>query len=309
MIYCTLLNPALDLIYSTDKFAVGGTLRDVPLQVTPAGKGVNVATIVRTLGEEAAVIGIMPEESENRFAAWLEAKSVRHFFFSAPGDVRMNVTLLDSENAPSSHINSKGPPVSRKAGEGFLKFALGHLSRGDQWCFSGSVPAGLSDDLYARLILMCKGAGIDTFLDTRGKALSLGLGAGPLVLKPNSTELEEIFGEQIQGVRHIALKGKKLLDRGVSHVFITLGSDGMIALHDNDCLLCVPPQVKSVDTVGCGDAFLAGVLVAWKRRFSFSETCRLATACGTAKAMHEGPHSVTRDEVWQLMEDVKITAV
>jgi 1-phosphofructokinase family hexose kinase len=304
-----LLNPALDLIYSTERFAAGSTLRDVPVRVVPAGKGVNVASIVRTLGEEVGVIGIMPEESKNRFTAWLDAKNVRHVFFSVPGDVRMNVTLLDSESAPSSHINSKGQVLSREVEEGFLKFALSHLSAGDQWCFSGSIPANLSKNLYARLIVTCKGAGIDTFLDTRGKALSLGLGAGPLVLKPNSTELEEIFGEQIQGVHHIALKGKKLLDRGVSHVFITLGSDGMIALHDNDCLLCVPPQVKSVDTVGCGDAFLAGVLVAWKRRFSFSETCRLATACGTAKTMHEGPHSVTRDEVWQLMEDVKITAV
>jgi len=83
----------------------------------------------------------------------------------------------------------------------------------------------------------------------------------------------------------------------------------MIALHDSDCLLCVPPQVKSVDTVGCGDALMGGLLVAWSRKFSFPEMCRLAIACGASKAMHEGPHSVSRDEVWQLMEDVKITAV
>ncbi len=309
MIYCTLLNPALDLIYTAEGFTPGCTLRDVPLRVVPAGKGMNVATVVRALGEEAGVIGIMPEEGGRRFAALLDAHNVGHFFFDVPGEVRMNVTLPASENAPSSHINSKAPPLGREVGEKFLKFAASRLSAGDQWCFSGSIGENLGNGLYARLITMCKGAGAETFLDTRGKALSLGIGAGPLVVKPNSTELEELFNEQIQGVRHIALKGKKLLDRGVSHVFITLGSDGMIALHDNDCLLCVPPQVKSVDTVGCGDALLAGVLVAWKRRFSFSETCRLAIACGTAKAMHDGPHAVSRDEAWQLMEDVTITAV
>jgi tagatose 6-phosphate kinase len=309
MIYCTLLNPALDLVYSTEKFNAGSTLWDVPLRVVPAGKGLNVACTVSALGEDVTVIGIMPEESGSRFASWLDGKNVRHRFLPVKGDARMNVTILDADGSPASHIGSRGPAVNRETGAAFLKFAVSHLSEGDEWCLSGSIADRLGDDLYARLIAMCKAAGADTFLDTRGKALMLGLGAGPLVLKPNSTELEEIFGEQIQGVHHLALKGKKLLDRGVSHVFITLGSDGVIALHDNDCLLCVPPQVKSVDAVGCGDALLAGVLVAWKRRFSFSETCRLAVACGTSKAMHAGPHGVTRDEVWQLMEDVKITAV
>jgi tagatose 6-phosphate kinase len=309
MIYCTLLNPALDLVYSTEKFSAGGTLRDIPLRVVPSGKGMNVACIVRTLGEESAVVGIMPEESRNRFTSWLDKKKVQHRFMAVQGEARMNVTILESEGAQSSHINSRGSPIGREAGEEFLQFAGSHLAAGDEWCFSGSIAPRLGEDLYARIIAQCKSAGVDTFLDTRGKALSLGIAAGPLVLKPNSTEFEDIFGEQIQGVHHLALKGKKLLDRGISHVFITLGSDGMIALHDSDCLLSVPPQVKSIDTVGCGDALMAGILVAWKRRFSFSETCRLAVACGAAKAMHAGPDALTRDEVWQLMEDVKITAV
>jgi len=131
----------------------------------------------------------------------------------------------------------------------------------------------------------------------------------PLMLKPNITELEELFGEQIKGVHHIALKGKRLIDMGIQFAFISLGADGMIAIHGTDCLLCSPPQVKVVDTVGCGDALVAGVLVAQKRKFSFSETCRMAIACGASKSMHEGPGVVTRDEVWQLMEDVRITAI
>ena len=33
----------------------------------------------------------------------------------------------------------------------------------------------------------------------------------------------------------------------------------MIALHESDCLLCTPPQVDTLDTVGCGDAVMAGL--------------------------------------------------
>ena len=309
MIYCTLLNPAFDLIYSVGDFISGSTMRDVPCRRYPAGKGINVARVVRTLGEEVCVIGVMPERDANKFVTYLESHGIRHHFFPTPGDVRMNVTVIEQHDRIASHLNSASEELPPRVQDEFLQFVSSHLSAGDEWCFPGSIPAGFDGDLYARMVKLCKEACIDTFLDTRGKALRLGIRAKPLVLKPNSTELEELFGEQIKGVHHIALKGKKLLDKGISYVFISLGSDGMIALHENECLLCAPPQVKTVDPVGCGDALMAGILVAWKRNFSFSETCRLATACGASKAKHEGPHSVARDEVWQLMEDVKITAV
>jgi len=37
--------------------------------------------------------------------------------------------------------------------------------------------------------------------------------------------------------------------------------------------------------------------------------CRMAVAAGTSKALHAGPGIVTRDEVWQLMEEVTIKSV
>jgi 1-phosphofructokinase family hexose kinase len=309
LIYCTLLNPALDLIYSIDRFVSGSTLRDVRCRRFCAGKGINVAEVVRTLGEEVGIVGVMPERDKPRFASYLDREKMRHHLFQVPGDVRTNVTVAEREGGAALRLNSASEVLPPEVQEGFLRFVNKHLSAGDLWCFTGSLPRGFDDDLYGRMIKRCREVRADTFLDTRGKALRLGVRARPSALKPNIAELEELYGEQIRGVRHMALKGKKFLDRGIPYVFISLGSDGMIALHDSDCLLCVPPQVKTVDTVGCGDALMAGLLVGWKRRFSFPEVCRLATACGASKAMHEGPHTVSKDEVWRLMEEVKITAV
>jgi 1-phosphofructokinase len=309
VIFCTLPNPAIDLIYPVESFNTGGTLLNIPSHLFPSGKGINIAHVVRTLGVEVCVAGIMPERDQRRFEAYLDAIEVQHHFLTISGDVRTNVTIIEQKNGMASHLNSTGPIVPLRVQEEFIQFVSGFLTRGEEWCFPGSIPSGFEDDVYAQLVRAGKEAGVSTFLDTRGRPLRLGIRARPLLVKPNIAELEDLFGEQIKGVRHIALKGKKLLDRGVSFAFITLGSDGMIALHDSDCLLCVPPQVKSVDTVGCGDALMGGLLVAWRRKFSFTEMCRLAVACGASKSMHEGPHTISRDEVWQLMEDEKITAV
>lgn len=309
MIYCTLLNPAIDLIYSLEGFIPGSTMHNVPCRVVPAGKGINVALIARVLGEDACVVGLLPERDKARFVSYLDCIGIKHLFFPVPGDVRMNVTIIEKNDGAASHIHDAGRELSSRLADEFMRFVSPRFAEGDQWCFTGSLPGGFDNDVYATLVRLCGKARSDAFLDTRGKPLQLAARARPTALKPNISELEDLFGEQIQGVHHIALKGKKLLDMGIPYVFISLGSDGMIALHDNDCMLCSPPHVKTIDTAGCGDALMAGVLVAWKRQFSFSETCRLATACGASKALHEGTSMVTRDEIWQLMEDVRITAV
>lgn len=309
MIYCTLLNSAIDCMYSLEQFVPGNTCRDLVSLVFPAGKGINVASVVRAIGEEVTVIGLAPEHDERRFAAYLESREIRHRFFTIPGHARINVTIVEQKTGTATHLNSAGAELRAPVQDEFLRFAGARLSAEDIWCFAGSIPEGFDDGVYASLIKACKENGCHAFLDTRGRPLRLGVRAKPLAIKPNSIELEELFGEHIKGVHHLALKGKKLLDRGVGSVFISLGEDGMIALRESDCMVCVPPEVKTVDTVGCGDALMAGILVAWQRKFSFPETCRLAMACASSKAMHEGPHTVTREEVWQLMEDVKITAI
>ena len=309
MIYCTLLNPALDVIYSLKEFRSGQTVTDTPISIVPAGKGINVAKVIRVLGEEVCVTGLVCENDLKRTCAYLDQQSISHQFVTISGSTRINTTILEESSGFTSHINSSNPLFPPRIQHEFIDLQKALCAEGDLWCFSGSIPRGFSDDVYANMLKVCHKAGNETLLDTRGNALKLAVRTKPGMVKPNLSELEEFFGEQIRGVHHIALKGKRLIDMGIPYVFISLGADGMIAIHENDCLLCSAPQIRVFNTVGCGDALVGGLLVARKRNFSFPEMCRMAIACGTSNAMHNCPGTVTRDEVWQLMEDVKITAV
>ncbi|MDG5815117.1 hexose kinase [Chitinispirillales bacterium ANBcel5] len=309
MIVCALFNPALDVCFNVEKFEPGNTLLDLHSNSFPSGKGINVARVVKTLGEAVSVAALIPENDSRKFSSFLCGLEVEPLFFEIPGNARVNVTILEEKNSCVTHLNSAAQKIPVRIQEEFLSFITGQIKQGDWWSFSGSIPSGFECDVYKRVIDVCNQRGVQSLLDTRSNALKFGLRSKPFIIKPNISELEEYFEEPIKGVHHIALKGKRFIDMGISYVFISLGSDGMIALHENDCLLCSPPKVKAVDTVGCGDAMVAGMLVAQKRKFSFADTCRMAVACGASKAMHQGPGVVTRDEVWQLMEDVEINAV
>jgi tagatose 6-phosphate kinase len=304
-----LLHPALDVIYPVADFDPGVTLTDLPVSVAPSGKGVNVALAVKELGEEVTVIGLVPEIELPRFESFLSSKEIVSILQPVHGILRVNTTLLHTSSNMVTHLNSAGTTLSVRIQEEFLHLFRQKLSADSYWSFSGSIPQGFEDDIYAKMIKMCSDVNAHTLLDSRGTPLKLGIRARPAMIKPNHTEFEHIFDETIKGVHHIALKGKRLIDMGIGSAFISLGADGMIAIQNNDCLLCTPPSVKAIDTVGCGDALAAGLLVSRKRGFSFYETCRMAVACGASKAMHQGPGVISRNEVWQLMEDVKITAV
>ncbi len=62
-------------------------------------------------------------------------------------------------------------------------------------------------------------------------------------------------------------------------------------------------RVKAVDTTGCGDAFLGGLLAARARGLSWPEAARLANACGAACALQTGafPAPGTRRTVERLL--------
>ncbi len=309
MIFSTLYNPSIDLIYSIDELQLGTTYHQMQALMYPAGKGLNFAKAVNALGESVEIAAIMPENDEKRFAAYLEELEIPAHFFLVDGSARINTTLLEEGTNMVTHFNSAGRNSSTRIQDRFETFVEGLMKPDDLWVFSGSIPQNMDDDCYSKIIDFAHARGIRCALDTSGVPLQYGIQAKPLILCPNQAELEQILEEPVDGIRHLALKGKRLVDTGIPNVFITLGQDGVIAMNSDSCLLCTPPDVPIVDTVGCGDSFLAGVAVGLERGFSFHETCRLAVASGTSNAMHKGPGEIENDQVWSLMEDVVVASV
>jgi tagatose 6-phosphate kinase len=64
-----------------------------------------------------------------------------------------------------------------------------------------------------------------------------------------------------------------------------------------------------INTTGCGDALLAGVVTAMQRRYDFESICRLACACGLSCAMHAGTANIDPGQIEALQKKVDIVSV
>ena len=78
---------------------------------------------------------------------------------------------------------------------------------------------------------------------------------------------------------------QKLLDLGVAHVYITLGSDGVYCRNAAEEWLFPALPGDIVNTTGAGDAFLAGVVYAYTKNIAFPRTAQYGLMAARATLM------------------------
>lgn len=81
---------------------------------------------------------------------------------------------------------------------------------------------------------------------------------------------------------------RKLLRTGVKTAIITLAGEGCLALHGNEALRVLAPQVTPVDGCGAGATFSAGYIYGFLKGWNFCDSLRFATAAASLKVTRAG---------------------
>jgi 1-phosphofructokinase len=115
-------------------------------------------------------------------------------------------------------------------------------------------------------------------LDTSGAALQAGLACQPWLVKPNTEELAQALGAPVEDLDHQARAARALHARGIEHVVISQGAQGVSWFMPDSALHAQPPTVAVTSTVGAGDSLLAGMVHGLLSQASAPSTLRTATA-------------------------------
>lgn len=284
------LNPALDKTLEVPGFRVGEHARAQVRAVVPAGKGVNVARGLARLGGRAAACGLVGRDELPIFEQSLRADGVEALFCPVVGRTRTNTTILDPEARTTTHLREPGFSVGPGDMQALCQALAGRLAGRPAAVvvFSGSLPMGMMPRDLAALIRACAGLRAQVVVDTNGPALRAALDAGAVdTVKPNLTELGECLGRAVARAE-AAAAAEALLDR-VKTVLLTLGAEGayLVRRGVRIGLRCPVVEKDLRNTVGCGDAFLAGWLHGLEVCESPADALRWAVAAGAASATAE----------------------
>ncbi len=117
---------------------------------------------------------------------------------------------------------------------------------------------------------------------------------------PNREELESMVNRPLVSEEDIRCASLELLEKGVTYVVVTLGAEGVYcASHEFSGFI---PSIRTmvVNSVGAGDALVAGVVSGFLKKQSFLESIKRGIACATIALMDE-------NAVSPVISDAKIT--
>jgi 1-phosphofructokinase/tagatose 6-phosphate kinase len=222
---------------------------------------------------------------------------------------RTNTAVLDPTTGVHTEINERGPAVSAHDLELFRDKLL-YLAKGASMCvFAGSLPRGVSPDVYAGLIRELKKQNVTTIVDTEGEPLRLAARAEPDMISPNELEAEELVGHEFNDSGDRAEAVVEMTRLGPAEAVMTV-SDGCYAYVDDGggpALYRVRIEEQEArSTIGSGDAFLAGYIAGRYQGRSAIECLRYGVACGAESVQHFGAGLIDPAAVDRLLGEVEL---
>ncbi|HIE18047.1 MAG TPA: 1-phosphofructokinase [Dehalococcoidia bacterium] len=306
MIATVTLNPSLDRTVTVEGLLVDETNRWTSLRRDPGGKGINVSRVVHELGGETVAYGFIGGTDGDELMYLLKRQGVPFDFTPIKEDIRSNFIITDLKTRRQTRIDAPGPHVSAGELESLIDKVTHIEPRPDFLVFAGSVPPGVPDDIYRRLISEVKRQGINTVLDSDERWLKEGIKAQPYLIKPNVHEAEELLETELKDDAAIIEAAKTLMGQGIKVAAISRGKDGLIVATRQKAVKAVPPEVKIRSTVGAGDSAVAGLVLKLSQGHGIDEACRWATAAGTAATLTPGTELCRRADVERLLPQVKV---
>ncbi len=114
---------------------------------------------------------------------------------------------------------------------------------------------------------------------------------GVEAILPNREEAEWLAGMSIESLDDCAKACRIIRERGVRHVVVTLGEEGVFYSSETVEEHMLPYETEVVDVTGAGDAFASGLLFGIVNGETFPQACRLGLAAATLTLQTE--HSVS----------------
>jgi 1-phosphofructokinase family hexose kinase len=282
-------SPSIDKLFEIERMTPGAIHRPDSFVQVPGGKGVNVARAAHSLGADVTVTGILAGYAGRWLEAALTAEAVRSRFAWVEGETRASLSVADRESGGLTEFYERGSDIGPDGWER-LESVVAELLPGAHWmAMSGNLPVGAPDDGYARLIARARQAGVPAALDTRGRALAEGVGAGPAIVKVNAEEAGALLQTTIGTADEARAAVGEIRTRiGGGAGIVTRGAEGAVVATPEGGFLSGRLHAAGPYPVGSGDSFLGGLLTGFERGDDWPSALALALGAAAANAEMAG---------------------
>lgn len=307
MILTVTLNAAIDKVYRLGKLSPGEVNRVVSVTPSAGGKGLNVSRVARLLGAEVLATGMIGGRNGQRILDLMKEEGLKSDFLEVPIESRICLNIIDDAGV-STELLEPGDSVDEENVEAFITHFKTLAKAAKVITLSGSGLKEMPKDIYSRLVEVAGEAGKPVILDSSGEWLSKGLQAMPTLIKPNRDEMIQLAGSDLDDQALIDFC-RSYIQAGIRYVVVSLGSEGALLVSREGSFRARPPRLEVVNTVGSGDAMVAGLSIGLLQGSDPGEMLRRSVAVSAANTLTEQTGFVEIEEVERLYQVIRVERI
>lgn len=277
MIYTLTMNPAIDMNLTGQDVKPNCVNRTGKIIYSPNGKGVNVSLVLQHFGIQSQVLGFFGGFTGHYIIDELTKRKVNSQPIWVKDTTRINIFVNDG--AQEYKFVNAGSYVPKEKQEELL-LLLSKLTDFSHLIISGSLPQGIAESFYDRVLEICAARGINVILDISSSRLKQLLTYRPLLIKPNDDEVRKIFGFSLETESDIRNAMNNLQEMGAQNILLTMGEKGSWFSNGEDLYHCGIQPVRLVSSACAGDAAMAAFLSVWLKSSDPVEGLKKAAATG-----------------------------
>ena len=306
MILCIGTTPVLQRTFTFARLNLDQVNRAIATDEYASGKSINVARVLRTLGEDVIATGFLGGDSGRFIREELTALGLTSDFITVEPKTRTCITVIDQSARTVTELVEESREVERPAWSKLRARIAELLPKAKVLVLSGSLTPNPPADFYAWCANRASEGAINTIIDASGEPLRRALSARPLIVKPNRAELAKTLDTPIESDDALRDAIKQLIDLGPHWAVVTEGKAGAIVSDGKQFWRVRSPKVEAVNPIGSGDSLAAGLASAISSGQRMPAACKLGVACGAANAMTARAGTVRPDDVAELVEKTTI---
>jgi 1-phosphofructokinase family hexose kinase len=257
------------------------------------------------MNEPSTAVGFLGGNAGELLQKGLQSLGIGTDFVWVSEETRTNVSIVTQAHDHYIKANEKGPLVDESKQKELLEKIDSLAKSGDWWVLAGSLPPGVTNDIYARVIQVLNRHDARAILDTSGESLKLGCAEKPYLVKPNAEEAHMLTGLPMDTTDEIIAGAAEIRRMGAQNVVISMGKAGALLHTAEGTWLTHSPKIQEKNPIGAGDSMVGGLVWALTQGINLKEALGWGVASGAATASLPGTEVGSRPLIEKLFSQVR----
>jgi 1-phosphofructokinase len=306
-------NVALDRVRVINGFQPGKQNRALFEFLQPGGSGVHATSVIQSLGGESIALGFLGGHTGELWKTEADKRGLVYDMVSIPNEIRESFCLIDLDQGSVVESVAGGPEVSAGMKEALLARLKTRQPGVELLILSGSLPPGLSSDLYTDMIELAQLHHVQTLADIHSEPLRNILPFKPWLIKPNLAEFHELIGHDTQTLDERKQASRSFCNETGITLALSMAQEGLLLTTLHEQHLLTPPSKKmhlpdgvGQNEIGCGDAMVGAMAYEYCRTKDLLAAAKLGLAAAHFNLGTFGVPEIDAEQVWGLSDQIQI---